>query len=82
MNTYDKRYTSCTIQWCDDGDIYDVVISALNDDYENPDINDDQIFFYGMSRSDLEKACENGDVIENEWKVLKVGESFDNFYAY
>lgn len=68
-------YTRCEIQWIDDLSVQNVVIKAT-DDF---DVADEKIFFYGLTREDLIAACHSGEVLEKEWKVLSVGETFDEF---
>lgn len=67
-----KEYTECRIRWCDDLTEYDVLISSANDDPDNPDENDNDIFYYGMSRDDLLNAMDNGTVVDDEWAVVAV----------
>lgn len=67
-------YTDCLIQFIDDGTEMFVIIKA-NDEVQD-DI-DDLVFFYGLSRDRLIQACQDGDVLENEWKVLSVGITYD-----
>lgn len=61
-------YTYCTIQFIDDGTIYEVIIKA----YDSEDEYDELIFFYGLSKERLENACSSGEIFENEWRVLSV----------
>ncbi len=70
-------YTHCTIQFIDDGTTWDVIIKA-NDEEEENQYDDEQIFFYGMSRDELLKAWETGEVCEGEWVVLEVGDTDDS----
>ena len=69
-------YTYCTIQFVDDGTTLDVIIKSFDDEDEY----DELIFFYGLSANKLRTACENKQVIEGEWIVLSVGESFDYLF--
>lgn len=67
-------YTACTIRFTDDetNTDWDVIIK----DDEEFDPNDDWIFFYGLSREALLDACTNGVIIENEWIVTSVDDTF------
>lgn len=67
--TMNDRYTECRIQWIDDLSEMDVLISAF-DECEND--NDNDIFFYGMSREKIVKCMQNGVICEGEWKVIDV----------
>lgn len=69
----DGVYTNCIIQFVDDGTEMDVIIQ----EYGNGNINDSEIFYYGLSRKDLLELCESGEVCEGEWKVISVGASWD-----
>jgi hypothetical protein len=65
-------YTSCNIQWVDDGSISEnVIIKSSHDVIES---EDDQIFFYGLSPEFLKWAKETGEIIENEWRVVSVND--------
>ena len=66
-------YTDCTIQFIDDESPLDVTIKA----YDSLGEEDWKIFFYGLSRDELLEACRTGEIIEGEWKVLSVGETYD-----
>ena len=70
-------YTECTIQFVDDGEIWENQIIKA---YDSDDDADELIFFYGLSRLDLEAACESGEAICGEWKVLSVGATYDKIY--
>lgn len=70
-------YTHCVIQFIDDKTTWDVIIKAT-DAVEENEYDDEQIFFYGMSRDELLKACETGEVCEGEWVVLAVGDTYDS----
>ena len=67
-------YTHCVIEWADDNTICEVIIKA-ND--EIIDDEDDAIFFYGMSREQLEYAMENNICCEGEWYVREIFETTD-----
>lgn len=74
------KYTYATIQFGDDGTIYENQIFCADEfDETNPqDLEyDDEVFFYGMTREDLLSACKTGEIREGEWRVLSVGDSFD-----
>ena len=64
-------YTYCRIQFIDDESEMDVIIKG-NDSVEENEADDEKIFFYGLTEKDLRKACETGEVLEGEWKVLSV----------
>lgn len=65
-------YTNCIIRFVDDGDEWDVVIKN-SDEWSD----EENVFFYGMSRAQLLEACESGEVCEGEWKVIEVGETWN-----
>lgn len=65
-------YTECRIQWVDDLSEMDVVISDMDDDIENPDDNDEDVFFYGMSREQILQCFQNNEICEGEWKIIAV----------
>ena len=69
-------YTHCTVRWEDDGTEEDVIIKA--DD--SLDANDNMIFFYGYDRYDLLRAMENGWVLQDGWRVTRVGNTYDGIY--
>lgn len=60
--------TQARIRFLDDRTEQVVTIRDTHDVLED----DDNIFFYGMSRRELVEAKENGWTIENEWEVLEV----------
>lgn len=60
--------TECRIKWADDGSELDVNICSSHSIQDN----DEEIFFYGLSRQRLIKACEEHELIENEWYVVEV----------
>ena len=68
-------YTKCTIQFADDGTIFENQIIKTTDEIDE---KDDLIFFYGMSRDKLIKARDEHTLCEDEWFVLSVGETYDN----
>lgn len=70
-------YTHCVIQFIDDQTTWDVIIKAT-DAVEENEYDDEQIFFYGMSRDELLKAWETGEVCEGEWVVLEVWDTYDS----
>ena len=76
-------YTYCTIQWVDDDEVWEDQVIKAKDDFDPNDAHslkyDPLIFFYGLSRDELLCACQHDTVIEGEWRVLEVGESFDRF---
>lgn len=67
-------YTHCVIEWADDNSICEVIIKANDEIIEE---EDDDIFFYGMSRDELEKAMENNTLCENEWYVREIYDTTD-----
>lgn len=66
-------YTYCTIRFVDDGSEIEVIIKA----YDSDDVNDDDIFYYGLSREELLAAYAAGEVIDGEWEIVSVGETLD-----
>ena len=65
-------YTHCTIMWADDKSEMDVIIKANDEVIEE---EDDSIFFYGMSREELDNALENHICCEGEWYVVDIYET-------
>ena len=60
--------TECRIRWADDGSEMDVIIK------ESCDVgnDDDEIFFYGMSRKKCIEAMEIHELCEGEWYIVEV----------
>lgn len=60
--------TECRIRWADDGSEMDVTIK------ESCDVgsNDEEIFFYGMSREKCIEAKEAHELCEGEWYIVEV----------
>lgn len=71
-------YTRCTIQWVDDGDMTDALISSEQYSSNKHNMIDDLVFFYGLSPDDLRKACQEQTVMEDEWIVRVVWEVYDD----
>ena len=71
-------YTYCIIQFVGDDSTMDVIIKSNTE----MDKNDDRIFFYGLPRERLIKAREENEVLEGEWRVLAVCETFNIFPNY
>lgn len=69
-----SKYTYCRIQFIDDGNEMDVIIKA--DDEIDP--RDDEIFFYGISEDELRYFCDHETIVEGEWTVVDVYESYDS----
>ena len=68
-------YSRCTIQFIDDGTIWDdQIIKATNDVVED---EDDLVFFYGLSTDELRDICRKRTVCEGEWIVLYVSGPYD-----
>lgn len=67
-------YTECIIQYVDDGTELNVIIKDNDEMIEEEDEN---IFFYGLTRAELLTAWRTGDVVENEWRVTYVGDTYD-----
>lgn len=67
-------YTDCVIQYVDDGTELSVVIKDNDEMIEG---EDDEIFFYGLTRGELLTAWRTGDIIEDEWRVTYVGNTYD-----
>lgn len=68
-------YTYVDIKWADDGEIWENQIIKANDEF---DPLDDKIFFYGLTRDEIIAAYENGYLCEDEWKIARVGETYDS----
>lgn len=64
----DRNLTSCRIKFDDDGTELDVIIKKS--DYVGED--DEDIFFYGMSRDACVKAMEDKTLCEGEWYIIEV----------
>ena len=62
-------YIRCLIEWADDKSQEEVIIK---EDDELIEELDDYIFFYGMSRVDLEYAKNNHELCEGEWYVIEI----------
>ena len=62
-------YTYCKIRFVDDGTEQDVIIKANNEVVE---VEDDLIFFYGLSLEQLQNACKTQKVLEGEWTVVSI----------
>ena len=71
-------YTKCLIEFVDDKQRIEVIIKDYN---SYIDEEDDYIFFYGLSRQDLINARDSGEAICNEWKVIEVYDSSDDFWS-
>ena len=69
-------YTECLIQWTDEEEPEYVIIS---DNEEINEVYDSAIFFYGLSRRDLEEAMKNQTVLEDGWVVKDIIGEFDQF---
>lgn len=69
-------YTNCLIQYVDDPETYWVTIKST-EYFDEPEEEDEEIFFYGLSKSNLEAAKNNHTLMEGEWYVLEVGESYE-----
>lgn len=65
------HYTKCEIEFVDDDTRQEVVIKS-NDEYIE-DVDDD-VFFFGLHYNTIVEFCKNGDIIENEWKIIKIGD--------
>ena len=61
---------SVRIKYADDNSEHDVVIC----DYDCvPDgVDDDDIFFFGLSRESIERIIKNDELCENEWYILEL----------
>ena len=70
-----ERFVKCVIEYDDDKTQQEVIIKTTND--ISNEIEDEKIFFYGLSLKDLQNAMENKTLIENEWKVIKIIESLE-----
>ena len=70
-----NKFTKCIIEYNDDKTQEEVIIKATND--YTSELEDEQIFFYGLSLEELQNAMENKTLIENEWRVIKIVESLE-----
>lgn len=61
-------YITCRIKWVNDNTEFEGVIKTLNE----IDENDEDIFFYGLSKEEIEGHVKNKDVVENEWQILEI----------
>lgn len=68
-------YIKCEIEFIDDNSTLEVIFKDF-DEYE--EIEDDYIFFYGLSLEEIEESVKNKEIIEDEWKILKVIATSDN----
>ena len=66
-------YTYVTIRFSDDSPVETIIKSD-----HTIDEHDDLIFFYGMSREDIIHAYVTGELCENEWQIVEVGETVDS----
>ena len=71
-------YIECLIQWTDEDEEEYVIIK---DDEEVNEEYDDLIFFYGLSREELQKAMDEGTVLEDGWVVKDILGEFEEFDA-
>lgn len=60
--------TRCRIKWVDDNSEEDVFIKETHD----IGADDDEIFFYGMSRDKCINAMKSQCVCEGEWVIIEV----------
>lgn len=65
-------YTECRIQWIDDLSEMDVLISEYDYDEETLNKDDDDVFFYGMSREQIMTCLRDHTVCEGEWIIIDV----------
>lgn len=63
-------YTTCRLKWVDDDTEFVGTIKAF--DYSDNEKEDECIFFYGLSKDDIEECIKNKDIIENEWQILEI----------
>lgn len=62
--------TECKIKWLDDEK--EEYVWICSSDEETVECNDDDIFFYGMTREECIEAMENKTACENEWQIMEV----------
>lgn len=68
-----SKTTECRIKWIDDGTEEDVLIYEYDCEPEDEGTEfDNNIFFYGMSRSECYKAMVNKEVCEGEWRIIEI----------
>ena len=63
-------YTTCRLKWVDDDTEFVGTIKAF--DCSNSEEEDECIFFYGLSKDDIEECIKNKDIMENEWQILEI----------
>ena len=66
-------YSKCRIQYVDDGSELDVIIK----EGEDFDVNDEDIFFYGLSADQLRQGMKDHTVFEGEWVVVAFYGAYD-----
>ena len=67
----ESPYTNCRIQWADTKEELDVTIYAYDCDPENPRDDDEEIFYYGLSRNELMWLELTQEVID-DFRVIEV----------
>lgn len=63
-------YTTCRLKWVDDDTEFVGTIKAF--DCGDSEKEDECIFFYGLSKDDIEECIKNKDIMENEWQILEI----------
>ncbi len=71
VNLNYAHYTRCEIEFIDDNTRQEVIIKS-NDEYIE-DVDDD-VFFFGLDYTEIKDLYESNDVIEDEWKIIKIGD--------
>ena len=66
-------YFYVTIQWDDGSDPFETYIKWVSE----PDEQDDLIFFYGLSRREIEEAIENQTLLQDGWRILNLLAVYD-----
>ena len=62
---------SVRIKWLDTASEVDVLIAESDGVEDIPDgYTDENIFFYGMSESAIQRAIASGEPCENEWVIV------------
>ena len=63
---------SIRIKWLDDASELDVLVAESNSINDLPEgYTDEDIFFYGMSETAIQRAMVSGEPCENEWLITR-----------
>lgn len=72
-------YTECLVQWTDEDEEEYVIIKDTDYDESVDDEHDSLVFFYGLTRAELEKAMNEQTVMEDGWVVKDILGEFKEF---